>query len=321
MPAHDPHTGAGPPPVRVRVVGGAGEARTFTRVFRIGRDEACDVEVAHGKVSRVHVEVAFEDGRWWARDAGSSNGTFRDGVRVERVALDGPLHLQLGVGGPEVSFDVVAHAAAREGTRPGRAPSLTPRPAVDRPPKGSGAVGVGAPADGAAGAEDDPPRDPSLTYFIRHYAGGADAGPAGERTMMVREAFRHVQHKQRVRYSGLIAAAVVVALGALGYGAFRAIEHTAARARIAAQDATIQQQEARLAVLQRQARTIFYMLKQRELQASLASATGAPRTEAEREAVRVAEATYVQYERFVDSLGVYDSLSAEDRIIYRMRRP
>lgn len=73
----------------------------FSQAFRIGRDDACQVQFKDYLVSRVHAEVAFEQGQWWVYDLQSSNGVYRDnGEKVERAPLLGETRLRLGQEGP-----------------------------------------------------------------------------------------------------------------------------------------------------------------------------------------------------------------------------
>lgn len=75
----------------------------------LGRDEGCDIVVADPTVSLVHARFSLEagigeddegDGRtFYVADAGSSNGTFVDGVATpkdEPVALDDQTSLRFG---------------------------------------------------------------------------------------------------------------------------------------------------------------------------------------------------------------------------------
>lgn len=68
----------------------------------VGRGEDCGLRIPHAGVSRHHLAIAPEDGRWWARDLASSNGTFIDGRRIERLPLAGTTTLTLGDGGPQI---------------------------------------------------------------------------------------------------------------------------------------------------------------------------------------------------------------------------
>ena len=78
----------------------------FNTTFQIGRREDAQVPVPNEFVSRAHVEVTFEDGRWWVRDLDSANGMFVAGRRHQRVAVEGPLTVRLGVEGPFAYFAV-----------------------------------------------------------------------------------------------------------------------------------------------------------------------------------------------------------------------
>ncbi len=47
----------------------------------IGRSRECAVRFESAEVSREHVNVYFQEGKWWLRDRGSRNGTTVDGQR------------------------------------------------------------------------------------------------------------------------------------------------------------------------------------------------------------------------------------------------
>ena len=58
----------------------------------IGRDEAADITLDYGRVSREHAVIVQEGGRYRIRDLGSTNGTYVNGRRVDDEALgDGDL--------------------------------------------------------------------------------------------------------------------------------------------------------------------------------------------------------------------------------------
>ena len=65
-------------------------------VALVGRDPLCQVVMDDTRVSRQHVALEWVDGHWWARDLGSSNGTFVDGQAVRHVPVQGPCTLLLG---------------------------------------------------------------------------------------------------------------------------------------------------------------------------------------------------------------------------------
>jgi cytochrome P450/NADPH-cytochrome P450 reductase len=55
--------------------------------YLIGRDPGCSVVLADVRVSRRHAVVRVEGGRWEVADAGSANGIYRGGLRVQRIAI------------------------------------------------------------------------------------------------------------------------------------------------------------------------------------------------------------------------------------------
>ena len=85
---------------------GARHIQRFVTTFRIGRAEGCEVQITDEYVSREHAELYFDGERWWLCDLGSRNGTFFNGERVERAALNSGGSLQLGKGGPDLRLDV-----------------------------------------------------------------------------------------------------------------------------------------------------------------------------------------------------------------------
>jgi pSer/pThr/pTyr-binding forkhead associated (FHA) protein/S1-C subfamily serine protease len=78
-------------------------------VVKIGRSPECNVQVAPelgASVSRVHAEIAIHDGGVVVRDAGSRNGTFVNGKRLDEPhpAAKSDL-IMLGSGGPTFSIE------------------------------------------------------------------------------------------------------------------------------------------------------------------------------------------------------------------------
>lgn len=58
------------------------------RVFRVGREDGNDLKVEHASVSARHARIEVgEEGQTEVVDCGSSNGTFVNGIRVERRAI------------------------------------------------------------------------------------------------------------------------------------------------------------------------------------------------------------------------------------------
>ncbi len=94
--------------------------RAYTEPFTIGRGMQATLHVDSGRVSRLHAEVVFEDGGWVLRDAGSTNGTYHNDQRVERVPLgSGETAVRLGREGPFVYLAIASdESASNEAGRP-----------------------------------------------------------------------------------------------------------------------------------------------------------------------------------------------------------
>ncbi len=54
----------------------------------IGRREGCDIVLRFANVSSQHARMTLENGYWFVKDLGSSNGTKVNGFRVDRKRLD-----------------------------------------------------------------------------------------------------------------------------------------------------------------------------------------------------------------------------------------
>jgi ABC-type multidrug transport system ATPase subunit/pSer/pThr/pTyr-binding forkhead associated (FHA) protein len=62
----------------------------------VGRDPAAEIPCLDGRVSRRHLELRPGPDGWMATDLGSSNGSFRDGERIQTLAVGQRLQLRLG---------------------------------------------------------------------------------------------------------------------------------------------------------------------------------------------------------------------------------
>src|ERR1700744_4808534 len=122
-----------PPALTVRY---EGSERTFAagNDVVIGRDLRADVRVAHPLISRTHLLVRFDQGRWMAIDNGSLNGLYVNNRRVPVVDILDGLRVNIGnPDGPAVSFEVGRHQGSA-----GRPPLTTsiPIPSPPSPPSG-----------------------------------------------------------------------------------------------------------------------------------------------------------------------------------------
>ena len=62
----------------------------------VGRDQACDVMLSDGSVSRRHAKIELRGGSWAIVDQASANGTYIDSQRISDAALKDGQELRLG---------------------------------------------------------------------------------------------------------------------------------------------------------------------------------------------------------------------------------
>lgn len=162
-----------PPALTVRT---DGSQRTFApgHDVVIGRDLRADVRVAHPLVSRAHVVLRFDNGRWVAIDNGSLNGMFVDHRRVPTVDIRDGQTINIGnPDGPKLTFEVGRHQGAV-----GRPPQTTAVPI----PAGAEATWKGAQAQSAARAPAAyPPSTPPPQYPAGPPSGPQIRQPPGSR--------------------------------------------------------------------------------------------------------------------------------------------
>ena len=98
-----------PPALTVRY---DGSERTFAagNDVIIGRDLRADVRVAHPLISRAHLLLRFDQGRWLAIDNGSLNGLYVNNRRVPVVDIQDGQRVNIGnPDGPVLTFEVGRH--------------------------------------------------------------------------------------------------------------------------------------------------------------------------------------------------------------------
>jgi membrane-bound lytic murein transglycosylase D len=263
MPGTEPRAAA----VTVRLPDG--QVVRFTSAFHIGRDASCEVTVAGELVSRRHAEVSPQSGGWIIRDLQSSNGLFVDGARVETAAIREHVSVMLGLGGPTLEI-------ATEGMT---APAPVPRQAA---------------ASGGARSPDD--------YAQRYFGSDSEDESVGERTLMIRKAYKQIQQQQKRRHRGIIAVVALLGLAAGGYAFY--------------QHRFIVEQE-------RIAEEMFYRMKVMDIRIAQleeqAAATGKAASPIQATAVTERRQQQKSYDEFVARL--YDrNLNEEDRLILRVTR-
>lgn len=129
-----------PPALTVRY---EGTTRTFApgNDVVIGRDLRADLRIAHPLISRAHLVLRFDQGRWMAIDNGSLNGMYANGRRVSSVDIQDGQVVNIGnPDGPQLTFEVGRHQGSA-GRTPTTAVPVASRPSASWPtqaPTGGG---------------------------------------------------------------------------------------------------------------------------------------------------------------------------------------
>ncbi|WP_080696762.1 FHA domain-containing protein [Mycobacterium asiaticum] len=96
----------------------------------IGRDLHADLRIPDPRISRAHLVLRFDQGRWLAIDNGSLNGTYVNGYRMPVVDIHDGQSINVGnPAGPRLTFEIGQHRGST--TRP---PVAKPRTAHDSGP-------------------------------------------------------------------------------------------------------------------------------------------------------------------------------------------
>ena len=109
-----------------------GSTRTFAsgNDVVVGRDLRADIRIAHPLISRAHLVLRFDQGRWVAIDNGSLNGMYVNNRRMPSVDIHDGQRLNIGnPDGPQLTFEVGRHQGAV-----GRTPTMS----VPISPQGAG---------------------------------------------------------------------------------------------------------------------------------------------------------------------------------------
>ncbi|MGV0775285.1 FHA domain-containing protein [Mycolicibacterium elephantis] len=116
-----------PPALTVRY---DGSTRTFApgNDVVVGRDLRADVRIAHPLISRAHLVLRFDQGRWVAIDNGSLNGMFVNNRRVPTVDIVDGQSVNIGnPDGPRLTFELGRHQGAAGRTPTTAVPIATQR--------------------------------------------------------------------------------------------------------------------------------------------------------------------------------------------------
>jgi len=175
----------------------------------VGRDLRADVRIADPRISRAHLILRFEQGKWVAIDNGSVNGTFVNGYRRPVIDVHDGQSINIGnAGGPQLTFEIGARRGrgghpspggppppaqqTRSWSTPGRSappPAQPPPPPAEprRVPAPPAPVAQGRPASEgqpASPARPAPPLSPS-EYPTTVQAGRPPAGAPPDQITVV----------------------------------------------------------------------------------------------------------------------------------------
>ncbi|MFC1662040.1 FHA domain-containing protein [Gemmatimonadota bacterium] len=190
---------------------------TFSRAFRIGRDPTCEVRLSSPLVSRFHAEVWPEEGAWWIRDLGSTNGVLLQNQPVQRAILEDGGLVQLGVGAPAFQvFLIVGKGRFRQ--RPDGAETGGKGWRAGSTVKVQEAAPAGAPPPGRSPGQIEPDQDLSLAEVEERYLNPDSDRPAGQRTQFIRIAYARIRKRERRRAGLIIGIIGVLLVASAAYG-------------------------------------------------------------------------------------------------------
>ncbi len=270
----------------MRVALPAGVARKrqyeFECDFRIGRHPRCEVQVLHDHdVSPFHLRVTRIGDSWWVVDLNSTEVTFHHGERVTHLPITEPTPIRIGRRGPVLILSPVSDHVT-EGT-----------------PSWFSALGSRI-ADWPAHAWM------WLKQHARDVAHDLRGLPIGTKP---RTPYELAQARRRKWFVSSLA---LLALLLMGAGVMTLVQ----RARLAAQEREIAQYRAN-------ARELFYNLKEVDvnlmgLTAALEEVTDPNALHPIKQARRQRRDNLQRYENYVASLGLYDNMAPDERIIHQV---
>jgi ABC transport system ATP-binding/permease protein len=179
-----------PPALTVRY---DGSTRSFApgNDVVVGRDLRADIRIAHPLISRAHLVLRFDQGRWVAIDNGSLNGMYVNTRRMPSVDIQDGQRLNIGnPDGPELAFEVGRHQGAA-GRTPTMSVPISPKGARDTSWPTQGPVHSPSPASAppvsrpqmppvsGSRPQTAPPAHPSGTQPPRYPSGPQPAAHSG----------------------------------------------------------------------------------------------------------------------------------------------
>ncbi|MFI1370391.1 FHA domain-containing protein [Streptomyces longwoodensis] len=158
--------------------------RTWTldpsRAYTLGRDPQGDIVFDDARVSWRHATVSFDGRGWVIEDHGSTNGTYAQGQRVQRLEL-GPgtaLHLGNATDGPRLNLTAdPAAVPAPQTQQPYAAQGANPGWAQQAPPQQAPQPGWQQPHQAPPPASHIPQQPGPGEQFAQQVPGGAAGAP------------------------------------------------------------------------------------------------------------------------------------------------
>lgn len=158
--------------------------RTWTldpsRAYTLGRDPQGDIVFDDARVSWRHATVSFDGRGWVIEDHGSTNGTYAQGQRVQRLEL-GPgtaLHLGNATDGPRLNLTAdPAAVPAPQAQQPYAAQGANPGWAQQAPPQQVPQPGWQQPHQAPPPASHIPQQPGPGEQFAQQVPGGAAGAP------------------------------------------------------------------------------------------------------------------------------------------------
>lgn len=158
--------------------------RTWTldpsRAYTLGRDPQGDIVFDDARVSWRHATVSFDGRGWVIEDHGSTNGTYAQGQRVQRLEL-GPgtaLHLGNATDGPRLNLTAdPAAVPAPQAQQPYAAQGANPGWAQQAPPQQAPQPGWQQPHQAPPPASHIPQQPGPGEQFAQQVPGGAAGAP------------------------------------------------------------------------------------------------------------------------------------------------
>lgn len=114
----------------------------------IGSDAAASIRIVRPGISRRHAVVSYDGSNWKIADAGSRNGTFLDGTKVQTIPIEGPTTVYLGHPdeGEVISLVPVAEGADTTQDEEPKMATAEPTKSVEKAPTASPAAASIPPA-------------------------------------------------------------------------------------------------------------------------------------------------------------------------------